>query len=387
MHFVYTLQSAPLVLSKSIFLAGPTPRDANTPSWRPAALDLLAKMGYDGVVFIPEYEGGKQPEGWTYSAQVEWEERYLNMADVILFWVPREMTSMPALTTNVEWGKWLASGKSVLGSPPDAEKMEYLQHDATKAKLPVSSTLESTILAALYQINQGAPRGGGEREVPLHIWNTESFQSWYKAQLGAGNRLDGGRVVWTFRVGKQQTVFYWAFHVKMWIGKEERYKTNEVVISRPDVSTVMAYNDAGDAFQDIKIVLVREFRSPASTPDGFVREFPGGSSKESNVDPLKQAAEELKEETGLQIKASRFKFVGNRQLTSTLSAHHAHFYAVELSAAEMAVLEQQKEPHGVVADSERTYVEVYTLREMLASPMTDWSTLGMVCSVLLGSQL
>ena len=28
-------------LRKSLFLAGPTPRDADTPSWRPLALELL----------------------------------------------------------------------------------------------------------------------------------------------------------------------------------------------------------------------------------------------------------------------------------------------------------------------------------------------------------
>jgi hypothetical protein len=85
MNVVYTLQDAPETLTSAIFLAGPTPRDPDTPSWRPEALAALERAGYDGVVFVPEYEG-EWAEDYEYSEQVEWEEKYLNMADVILFW-------------------------------------------------------------------------------------------------------------------------------------------------------------------------------------------------------------------------------------------------------------------------------------------------------------
>ena len=39
-------------LPKSIFLAGPTPRDAETKSWRPETIKLLT--GFDGTIFVPE---------------------------------------------------------------------------------------------------------------------------------------------------------------------------------------------------------------------------------------------------------------------------------------------------------------------------------------------
>ena len=38
--------------------------------------------------------------------------------------------------------------------------------------------------------------------------------------------------------------------------------------------------------------------------------------------------------------------------------------------------------HGVEADTERTYVEVRTVRELLARPLTDWSNLGMIFAAL-----
>ena len=40
---------------KSIFLAGPTPRGENAKSWRVDACKKLEELGFDGVVYVPEY--------------------------------------------------------------------------------------------------------------------------------------------------------------------------------------------------------------------------------------------------------------------------------------------------------------------------------------------
>ena len=55
MKIVYTLDKIPNKINKSIFLAGPSMRDTNVGSWRKKALEILKKLGYDGVVFVPEY--------------------------------------------------------------------------------------------------------------------------------------------------------------------------------------------------------------------------------------------------------------------------------------------------------------------------------------------
>lgn len=237
MQVVYTGESAPESLEKSIFLAGPTPRSKRVASWRPEALHILEELGYNGVVFVPEYPNGVvKPD---YMGQVEWEEKYLNMADCILFWVPRKIKGMPAFTTNIEWGVWENSGKVVFGAPTWAAKVEYQKYYAKKLKVPLFDNLKGTIQAALNMVGDGVLRIGGEREVPLYIWRTASFQQWYQAQKQAGNRLDGAKVEWTFRVGPNRGhVFLWALHVNVYIAGEERNKTNEVVISRPDIATI-----------------------------------------------------------------------------------------------------------------------------------------------------
>jgi len=109
---------------KSIFLAGPTPRSDKIVSWRVDACKNLEKIGFDGVVYVPEYSTMK-PRG-DYVDQVEWERDALKEASVILFWIPREFPDMPALTTNVEFGYWLHTGKVIYGRPNNASKIKYL---------------------------------------------------------------------------------------------------------------------------------------------------------------------------------------------------------------------------------------------------------------------
>ncbi len=381
MEVVYAKEKAPEGYTKSLFLAGPTPRDAWVSSWRPEALAILEASGYDGVVFVPEARDGKWAKG--YEDQVEWEEKHLNMADCIVFWVPREMNTMPALTTNTEWGVWQDSGKVVFGAPEHAEKVRYQIYYANQFKVSISSSIEDTIRSALSFIGEGVLRSGGERDVPLFIWKTPHFQAWYSAQKNAGNRLDGARVVWTFRVGPNRNfVFFWALHVDVFIASENRNKTNEVVLSRPDIATVVMYRRAV-TLEETTVVLIREFRSPAATVDGYVWEIPGGSSFKPKGNPLELAAAECEEETGLSVDPTRVSFHNVRQLVATLSAHKAHVFSVEITSEEVAALEEQKGiPHGVLEDTERTYVEVTTLGEILKQNKVDWSMLGMILSVI-----
>jgi hypothetical protein len=274
MKLVYALEALPESFGKAIFLAGPTPRTEELPSWRLAALKMLEQRGYDGVVFIPEFRDGQFSP--SYFNQIEWEDEALNKADCILFWVPRDLECLPGFTTNHEHGEWFKSGKIVFGAPAEAPKTRYLRHKAQKALVPCSCTLEETVDNTLKMIGEGAQRAGGECQVPLCIWRTESFQAWYQSQVKAGNRLDGARVEWTFRMGPDRKfVFFWILRVDVYITKEGRHKTNEVVLSRPDIATIMLYRRATE-LEDSQVVLIREFRSPAELKMDLFGKFPEG---------------------------------------------------------------------------------------------------------------
>ena len=84
------------------------------------------------------------------------------------------------------------------------------------------------------------------------------------------------------------------------------------------------------------------------------------------------------------VGASRLRFIGQRQIGATLSAHTSAVFAVELTAEEMAKLEAQQAEgvtHGVDQDSELTYTQVSTVQQMLDSPV-DWSMIGMILTAL-----
>lgn len=109
---------------KSIFLAGPTPRGKDIISWRNEAVKILENLGFDGIVYVPEYSSWKPKT--DYVDQAMWERVGLSNATIIAFWIPRYLPDMPAFTTNVEFGYWLHTGKVVYGRPNDAEKIKYL---------------------------------------------------------------------------------------------------------------------------------------------------------------------------------------------------------------------------------------------------------------------
>lgn len=134
----------------SIFLAGPTPRKPEVPSWRPQAIEWLEKWDFTGTVLIPERQSG-----WAkanYEDQADWERAGLALCTKIAFWVPREMVTMPALTTNVEFGYWLAKTpeRIIYGRPDDAFATKYLDwlylHDNPNGA--IFSTLFDVMLVA-----------------------------------------------------------------------------------------------------------------------------------------------------------------------------------------------------------------------------------------------
>lgn len=141
----------------SVFLAGPTPRSAEVPSWRPEALQYLEALGFEGGVFIPERNPEDPAPSENYEEMVQWELVHLNAAGCILFWVPRCLETLPGFTTNVEFGFWVARdpGKLILGFPYWAVKTRYLALLAGRYEVPRTNSLKWACELAV-----GVARGG-----------------------------------------------------------------------------------------------------------------------------------------------------------------------------------------------------------------------------------
>jgi hypothetical protein len=150
MNVVYALDP----LTKSIFLAGPTPRSPEVASWRPEALKTLAWLDFKGEVFVPESSDLKPHEA-GYDNQVWWELEALEKATVVVFWVPRDLETMPAFTTNVEFGMLVKSGKVLLGAPEGAPKMNYLKMVAAKYNVKFFDDLDDLLKEAVTKAANG----------------------------------------------------------------------------------------------------------------------------------------------------------------------------------------------------------------------------------------
>jgi 8-oxo-dGTP pyrophosphatase MutT (NUDIX family) len=95
------------------------------------------------------------------------------------------------------------------------------------------------------------------------------------------------------------------------------------------------------------------------------------------------AADEAREEVGIELDASRFQEHEVRQLVATMSSHKAHLFSAEITDEELDQLRAQGGvAYGVIEETELTYVEITTLGEIRRNPNVDWSMLGMILQVL-----
>lgn len=114
--------------SPIVFLAGPTVRGHQPhllPSWRVAAVEEFHNRNFNGTLILPEFTNTSESDKGRYDLPL-WEYEGLQIADCILFWIPRTR-ELIGLTTNFELGYWLRERhRAVYGRPDDAYRIDYL---------------------------------------------------------------------------------------------------------------------------------------------------------------------------------------------------------------------------------------------------------------------
>lgn len=384
---VYALEALPAAFGAALFLGGWADS-----SWREEAIYLLQSRGFDGVVLSPEIRPGpdgrrgKAPNGGDRDRLLAWQDEVLQHCDLILMWLPPE--ALADFQAVEAWGQWHRSGKLILGTPL---REGPLIDTANRRRIPVASSLAELVAMAQQILRPGAHRRGGERLVPISLWRSPSFQSWYRALTQAGHRLEDVEVEWTHRSrGVARPPFLWAVRPRIQVRGERRQLGGEVVIGRADISATVLYHRPPEApLAETLVVLVREFRAAVRNRSGFAWMLPGGSAARASErahDPRATAAQEVLEETGLNLPPEQLEPVplGDRQLLASLVSHHAQLFRAALAPAQLAALRATAEagrPLGATP-SERCYVTVRTLAELCADPDLDWSQLGMLYCAL-----
>lgn len=388
LDLIYANEPFPITTNKSIFLAGPTPRNSSVPSWRTEAIQILQKINYDGIVFIPEPRNGNWIE--YYEEQISWEKCALDIADIIIFWIPRDLSldnnnypKMAGLTTNIEFGLYYQSNKLFVGIPEnslDVSSNQYIRLKCDKNKIPFFTDLYTLLHAASNKLGKGAFRKECECCIPLYLWNNKEFQYWYNNLINNGNQLLDLKINYSFVMPKAQKLFLWIASAIIYVTSENRIKSNEFVLSRTNIaSTVLIY--LGNSYKDTYIILTKEFRTPCTNSEDFVYELPGGSSLDDTKNELIVAGDEVLEELGFKLNIDKLKLIGTRQSVATLSAHRSTAYMYLLNDNEFFKLKNmENSQHGLAEDSEQTYLVIKSLDEILNNDLLDWNNIGIILS-------
>ena len=123
MKVIYSFEEIKIE-GKSIFLAGPTPRNNDVDSWRSEAINILRKNKFMGTVLVPEAR--KFETKSNYLDEVEWDTKAAEICDLMVFWVPRHIPKLLGLTTNIEFGYYIDKKKIIYGRPNTADDIEYM---------------------------------------------------------------------------------------------------------------------------------------------------------------------------------------------------------------------------------------------------------------------
>ncbi|WP_051368026.1 NUDIX domain-containing protein [Hamadaea tsunoensis] len=363
----------------SVLLAGPaTGRGPMLPWQNDAVAALRRQWSAPGrlVIFVPQVPAAD----YSRVDETAWLDTRAAHADVILFWLAADARPQSRSVSHILWGSSETTGRVVLGVPGNGQHETYLKGRAERRGIPLASTLEESVHNALVMVGNGARREGSHRDIPLPLWRTASFRHWLASVETAGHTLEGAEVAWSVRPSPSAGVFLWAVKPRITVRGEDRVKENEFVLGRTDSVCVVAYRPHDDPGKT-EVVLVREFRSPAVTGDGYVHELPGGSHPGS-ASPVEAAQAELAEETGLRVDVGRLRRHGVRQPVGALTAHRQHLFSVELTEEELDGVRTPGRTFGLAADGERTTVEVRPYGEILADELVDWTTLGQIAAIV-----
>lgn len=376
---VFLGESWPTAFSASVFLAG------SSPSFRQELFAQLGNALFECVVFVPEPRDPSGPAAPLDGARQEaWQSEALSFSDLLVLRLTDGDASDPKLLAL--WAEWARTGRLIVcGAPSDGVGRLPGQ------RLLFAETAADTAALILKFLRPGALRRAGERTVPLSLWRSPSFQSWYRALSRAGHFLEDVEVEWTHRSrGIGRPPFLWAMRPRVRVRGERRQLSGEVVIGRADVSvTILYHRPAGAPPLDTQVVLVREFRAAVRNRSGFAWMLPGGSAAqagERRSDPRHTAVQEVAEETGLRLAPEQLQTVsaGDRQLVASLASYHAQVFRAELTDEQLASLRATAAAGRALGatPSERCFVSVRRLGEILSDADFDWSHLGMLMFAL-----
>ncbi|GGZ92983.1 hypothetical protein [Streptomyces bluensis] len=234
--------------------------------------------------------------------------------------------------------------------------------------------------AAQLRIGRGMSRKSGARGVPLLVAQTGGFADWRMRLAEHGRRLVEARVAWADREGGKDRAARWAVHAR--IEDRELHTTHEVITGHTTRLSIVLYRPR-TVWTDSEIVLVQDDTSilnvaPEIGGPHMLLRLPTmdiGLIRSGGTRDRVQAVLSLK--FGLSIETDRLFSQWPRNDTSmTASAHQV--LGLEITEEELNSLSSS----AAERPSPSVRCEIRTLAELMAKPVTDWATLGMITTVM-----
>lgn len=323
----------PNKINKSIFLS----MDLDTFK---KSLEILKVLNYNGIIFYSD----------NYN---DWAENVIRMSDIVLTHFNNTLPINLYKSMYNLIGELKQSEKLIITKEPDYEIDGLDLYNGLLKCVELPDTI----------------RLDGERYIPYYIFNDIKFQSWYKSHKKVGNWISSADV--NFKDN-----FSFVLWVNMFIKSENRFKNNEYIISRPDLSSCVLYYPNED-IKKSKIVLVKEFRTSVNNDESMVYELPGGSGNTNDME--KTVIDEVYEEIGFKVDKDKLEYVNNRQIFATMLTVKNHIYKYELSETELNIIEYNSNTvFGNHSESEYTTIEILTIEDILNNNLCDYQTLGII---------
>jgi hypothetical protein len=139
----------------SVYLDGPKGTVSKI-SWRKRLLETFTVQGYEHVIIVPECRDNNYRPPYGTKEFYEWEDLAMNMATMIMFWIPRDSTLFTGKDINDRWGYWKQRKNVILGYPERAEDVGYQKWYADTYGITVVKNLENMVVYAKEQLHQFA---------------------------------------------------------------------------------------------------------------------------------------------------------------------------------------------------------------------------------------
>ncbi|MER6011518.1 hypothetical protein [Streptomyces bluensis] len=323
------------------------------------------------VVLIPRLPDGSAPS----AEQEQWVSNALAWADEIIAADPGLPDEPPRLAPNTPADGRDHDGRLIV-FPDSLSEAAWARQHAVIAEDAVTAAR-----TAQQRIGRGIRRKGGERGVPLLVAQTSGFAEWKIHLAQHGKRLADARVAWAHRDGGNDRAARWAVYAR--IEDQELRTTHEVITGHTTRLSVVLYRPRA-AWADSEIVLVHDDTSILNATPGPAQQQPLrlptmdiGLIRTGDAGGWAQTV--LNVEVGLNVEADRLRSQWARNDTSlTASAHYV--VSLEITEDELTSLRTDTSTSELPGPTARH--DIRTLAELLTTPITDWTTLGIITSAV-----